>query len=121
MLGRLVGACVAALAALAALGFAVTSATLVLAQLLGAPAAMAVVTLILASLGYGAVLFALRTPSETGENGKRELLAVSLARNVVRSQPITAIALCGALGVAAARRPAAAAEIGRGVVRLMLT
>jgi predicted lysophospholipase L1 biosynthesis ABC-type transport system permease subunit len=115
---RLAWAGAAVAAALAAFGFAVTSATLALSHYLGFLAAISIMTAVLAACAAGGFWFALRKP--VSEEGEREPLALALARDMIRRQPLSAVALFGALGFAVARRPRAAAEIGRGFAKLML-
>ncbi len=121
MMRRLAWAGVAMLAALVALGFAITAATLALAGALGVLAASAIMTGVLAALAALGVYLAWRAPQTAGEDRSNEPLAVRLARDLIRKQPLSAVALFGAIGFVAARRPSAAAEIGRGVARLMLS
>jgi hypothetical protein len=119
MIKRFAWAGLAAFAVLAALGFAAAAATLALAQLFGVLIAASVMTLVLAGLAGTGAWLALRDP-QGKDVDQKELLAVRIAREVIRKQPMSAVALCGALGFAVARRPAAAADIGKGVAKLML-
>jgi hypothetical protein len=119
MIGRLAWASVAIAAALAALGLAATAATLLLADAFGmlvAAAVMSGVLAVLAALGFWAAL-------RHGRQGAHEpeLLVVSIARDVIRRQPLSAVALFGALGFAIGKRPQVAAEIGRSLAKLMLS
>lgn len=119
MLGRrLAWAGVAVLAALVAFGFAVTSATLALSHYLGLLAAVSIMTAALAAAAGGCLWFALRKRVDDG--GEEEPLLLSLAADMVRRQPLSAVALCGALGFAIAKKPKAAAVLGQGVAKLML-
>jgi hypothetical protein len=120
MMGRVASAGVATIAAIAALGFAVTAATLALANVFGMLVASAIMTALLAAIAATGVYLAWREPRSNGEEGSTEPIAMRLAREVIRKQPLSAIALFSAIGFAAARRPSAAADIGRGVARLML-
>jgi hypothetical protein len=121
MIGRLAWAGVAAVAALATLGFAAAAATLVLAYFFGIMIAAAVMTAVLAALAALGAWLAVRVPHSDDEDGESgEHLAVRLGREMIRKQPLSAVALFGALGFVVAKRPSAAAEIGRGVAKLML-
>ncbi len=120
MLGRrLAWAGVAIVAALVALGFAATAATLALTHYFGLLIAFSIMTGVLTvAAGAG---FWLAVRKRATDDGEQEPLIMSLARDMIRRQPLSAIALFGALGFAVAKRPQAAAELGRGVAKLVLS
>jgi hypothetical protein len=119
LIGRLAWAGVAALAGLVAIGFAITAATVALAHAFGMAVAAAIMTAPPAALAGVGYYLARRPAHAAQDQGPRELLAVRLARELIRKQPLSAVALFGAIGFVAARRPDAAADIGRGIARLM--
>ena len=118
-ISRLAWAGVALLAALVAVGFAITAATVALAYAFGMPIAALIMIAPAAALAGVAYYQARRAPPHTDGEAPREQLAVSMARELIRKQPLSAVALFGAIGFVAARRPEAAAEVGRGIARLM--
>jgi hypothetical protein len=117
--GRIAWAGVAAIAGLTALGLATTAAAVALTQRLGLPAAFAILATSFAAVAALGIYLAWRAPYADSDDGARDLVAVRLARDLVRKQPLSAMALFGVVGYMAARRPEAAADIGRGVARLM--
>lgn len=121
MIDRLAWAAIAIVAAIAALGFAATTATLLLAQAFGVLIAASVMSAVLALLAGISFWAAMRHAHGRGKGAEGELLVVSLARDLIRKQPLSAVALLGALGFALGKRPQAAAEIGRSLAKLMLS
>ncbi len=121
MIDRLAWTGVALVAALVAVGFAATVATLLLAQAFGMLIAAAVMSAAFASIAGLAYWAAMRHVRHHGGGAEPELLVVSLARDVIKRQPLSAVALFGALGFALGKRPQAAAEIGRSLAKMMMS
>ena len=119
MIGRLIWASVAFIAALATFGFAISAVTLALVEAFGVVTAVASVAALLLTLTVLSVAFVLYAPWKDDEETD-EIMAVRLARDVIRKQPLSAVALMGAVGFAAAKKPKEAADIGRGITRLLL-
>ena len=120
ILDRVAWASVAVIAALASFSFLVAAGTIALASFIGVMWAIFVMGLALAGAAGGAIVLSLRAPDGEEKGSFEQRLFVRTAQDLIRAQPLSAIALCGAAGYAAARHPVAAAEIGRGAVKLAI-
>ena len=120
MLGRIAWAGVAFVAALVALGFAITAGTLALADAFGLLIAVAAMAGVLAVVAALSVVMMWRAPWRDEEE-KDNPLAVVFARDLIRAKPLSALALFVAVGFAAAKRPKDAVDLGRGVARLIMS